>query len=69
MELFLEGLFACFNHSESLRHSKGISVPGYQVKMRERTFTKGKQPLDIEEKYFENTLCLEIVNINLMSVI
>lgn len=69
MELFLEGLFACFNHSESLRHSKRISVPGYQVKMRERTFTKGKQPLDIEEKYFENTLCLEIVNINLMSLI
>lgn len=24
MELFLEVLFACFNHSESLRHSKGI---------------------------------------------
>lgn len=40
-----------------------------KVKMRERTFTKGKQPLDIEEKYFENSLCLEIVITNLMSVI
>lgn len=70
MELFLEGLFACFNHSESLRHSKGIFCARlYQVKIRERTFTKRKQALDADEKYFENTFCLEIIIINVMSVI
>lgn len=54
------------NHSGIRRE---FSVPGYQVKMRERTFPKGKQALDTDEKYFENTLCLEIIIINVMSVI
>lgn len=68
MELFLEGLFACFNHSESLRHSKGIFCARLP-RQNERTFTKGKEALDTDENDFENTLCLEIKIINVMSVI
>lgn len=69
MELFLEGLFACFNHSESLRHSKGIFCARLPSQNRERTFTKGKQSLETDEKYFENTFCLEIILIHVMSAI
>lgn len=58
MELLLEVLFACFNHSESLMHLKRISVPGYQVKMTDRTLTKWEQPLYGSEKYIENSLHL-----------
>lgn len=62
MELFLECLFACFNHSESLRHSKGIFCARLPSQNERRNLHQGKEALDTDEKYFENTLCLEIYN-------
>lgn len=61
MELILEVLFAFFNHSESLMYLKWISISEYQVQTTGRTFTKWKRPLYIDEKDFENILCLEII--------
>lgn len=68
MELFLEGLFACFNHSEPLKHLTWISVSGFQVKMTDGAFTRQKQPLDIDEKDLDNILWLEIIIRNLIFV-
>lgn len=68
MELILEVLFAFFNHSESLMYLKWISISEYQVQTTGRTFTKWKRPLYIDEKDFENILCLEIIISNLIVV-